>query len=333
MLPKWRRRRGSVIAQHTDAISAGAGRSGPLAVDFGRRGLSCIVVERDDGGIHHPRVRRGNALTIELFRRYGIAEAIKVPRSLGSRAHGLLRRQTHGFEIVRFRLASHGGLRPTRCGFHCPTRGIARSAASARAGCARTRLGDGTRRPAAAGVRHGPLLQPARTLEARDSLSGRLKWHNGPRMFCLQEKNSSANNPDWRSPSAGAFVKQLKFAKFLAAVFLVVGLTAPTTAAPAGAPVEIPVMVPLTGPGALLGETKYRGCRSSRRVSTPAAAIHGRPLHFTFSDDQSNPEVSVQLANGLIAAHSANIVLGGGLTATCARRSRSLRLTDRCSTA
>ena len=53
------------------------------------------------------------------------------------------------------------------------------------------------------------------------------------------------------------------------------------------------------------------------KLVNASGGIHGRPLHFTFSDDQSNPVIALQLASTVINAHTANVVLGGGLAATC----------------
>jgi len=44
--------------------------------------------------------------------------------------------------------------------------------------------------------------------------------------------------------------------------------------------------------------------------------IKGRPLKFVLSDDQTSPQVALQLANGLIAKH-VPIILGSSLVAAC----------------
>jgi len=106
-------------------------------------------------------------------------------------------------------------------------------------------------------------------------------------------------------------------AKLLAVAVLVVGLGARVNAAPEGPPVEIPVIVQLTGPAALLGQIQVPALQLLEKQVNNTGGIHGRPLHFTFSDDQSNPVVALQLASQVINAHTANVVLGGGLAATC----------------
>ncbi|HXP94009.1 MAG TPA: ABC transporter substrate-binding protein, partial [Candidatus Binatia bacterium] len=44
--------------------------------------------------------------------------------------------------------------------------------------------------------------------------------------------------------------------------------------------------------------------------------IRGRPIHFVFHDDQTSPQVSLQLLNAIVANHPA-IVLGSSLAASC----------------
>jgi branched-chain amino acid transport system substrate-binding protein len=45
--------------------------------------------------------------------------------------------------------------------------------------------------------------------------------------------------------------------------------------------------------------------------------IAGRPLQFVYHDDQTSPQVAVQLANDVLAEKPA-VILGSGLLATCA---------------
>jgi 2-polyprenyl-6-methoxyphenol hydroxylase-like FAD-dependent oxidoreductase len=56
----------------------GAGPVGlTLALDLGRRGVRCLLIEREEHSIQLPRMERCNARTMEIFRRLGIAEAIR----------------------------------------------------------------------------------------------------------------------------------------------------------------------------------------------------------------------------------------------------------------
>src|SRR5665213_1714364 len=45
--------------------------------------------------------------------------------------------------------------------------------------------------------------------------------------------------------------------------------------------------------------------------------IDGRPLHFTYGDDESQPQVAVQLATEIIAEHPAALMVTGPV-ANCA---------------
>lgn len=57
----------------------GAGPVGlTLALDLGQRGISCIVVEKNPGPAHQPKMERCNARTMEIFRRLGIAENVRI---------------------------------------------------------------------------------------------------------------------------------------------------------------------------------------------------------------------------------------------------------------
>ena len=65
-------------AADVDVLIAGAGPVGlTLAIDLGRRGLRCLVVEREPGPGALPKMERCNARTMELFRRLGIADRVR----------------------------------------------------------------------------------------------------------------------------------------------------------------------------------------------------------------------------------------------------------------
>ena len=88
------------------------------------------------------------------------------------------------------------------------------------------------------------------------------------------------------------------------------------TAAVSGDPVEIPVILPLTGGGAQIGQADQQGFQVLEKFVNDAGGIKGRPVKFTFFDDQTTPQVSVQLFNQA-AARGAQVVLGGGISAMC----------------
>src|ERR1043165_4104549 len=68
----------------TDVLVVGAGPVGlTLAVDLGRRGVRCMLIERKPAPEFLPKMERCNARTMEIFRRMGLAERI---RAAGLRA-------------------------------------------------------------------------------------------------------------------------------------------------------------------------------------------------------------------------------------------------------
>lgn len=62
----------------TQVIIIGAGPVGlTLAIDLGRRGVRCILIERNETSIQLPKMERCNARTMEIYRRLGIAETVR----------------------------------------------------------------------------------------------------------------------------------------------------------------------------------------------------------------------------------------------------------------
>jgi len=96
-------------------LIAGGGPVGlALAGELGRRGISCILVEQGDGTIVHPRASAHNARTMEFFRRWGIAEAVRKAGVPADFPHTVLYLTSlTGFEIARIERRHHGGGAPT----------------------------------------------------------------------------------------------------------------------------------------------------------------------------------------------------------------------------
>ena len=62
----------------TQVIIVGAGPVGlTLAIDLGRRGVRCILLEQKDAPQFLPKMERCNARTMEIYRRLGIAQKIR----------------------------------------------------------------------------------------------------------------------------------------------------------------------------------------------------------------------------------------------------------------
>src|SRR5262245_42985069 len=62
----------------TQVIIVGAGPVGlTLAIDLGRRGVRCILLEQKDAPQFLPKMERCNARTMEIYRRLGIAQKVR----------------------------------------------------------------------------------------------------------------------------------------------------------------------------------------------------------------------------------------------------------------
>jgi branched-chain amino acid transport system substrate-binding protein len=111
-------------------------------------------------------------------------------------------------------------------------------------------------------------------------------------------------------------IQPSRLAAVLAAGALLL-LAAPGTR-PAGAadPFEIPVIMPLTGGGAFLGTSENQSLGIIEKMVNASGGIKGRPIHFAVQDDQSNPQVAVQLTNGAIAKKPP-VILGSSVVAMC----------------
>lgn len=80
-------------------------------------------------------------------------------------------------------------------------------------------------------------------------------------------------------------------------------------------PYEIPVVLSLTGTAAFLGQTEQQALRILERQVNASGGIRQRPVRFVFSDNESNPQVDVQLMNLIIAKHGPVVIDGGPLAA------------------
>lgn len=86
--------------------------------------------------------------------------------------------------------------------------------------------------------------------------------------------------------------------------------------ASAADPYQIPVIIPLTGPSAFNGQRTQAGLAALEELTNRAGGIAGRPIKFVFQDDQTNPQVAVQLIGALVA-QKAPVVLGSSSVGTC----------------
>ncbi len=81
-------------------------------------------------------------------------------------------------------------------------------------------------------------------------------------------------------------------------------------------PVTINVVLPLTGGGSFLGQQEQIALQRAEAVISEQGGVQGRPVRFAFHDDQSSPQVAVQITTRLLAAKP-NVLMGSGLVAMC----------------
>ena len=113
------------IPASVPVLIVGAGPVGlGLAIELGLRGVACLVIEQGDGTIEHPRANAENARTMELCRRWGVAERVRAEGTPADFPHtALYVTSMNGWELARIDRPTHGGggalaispERPQRC--------------------------------------------------------------------------------------------------------------------------------------------------------------------------------------------------------------------------
>jgi branched-chain amino acid transport system substrate-binding protein len=101
----------------------------------------------------------------------------------------------------------------------------------------------------------------------------------------------------------------LKWALCLAAAALL-------PAAALGADYDLHVIMPLGGGAAFVGKGQQAVLQVLEKSTNKSGGIDGRNLHLIFHDDQTSPQVAVQLATDVLADHPA-VILGSSITAMC----------------
>jgi len=95
------------------------------------------------------------------------------------------------------------------------------------------------------------------------------------------------------------------------ALFLVLALPAP-----AAEPYQMNAILSLSGSGSFLGKSESDGLLAIEGIVNKTGGIAGTPIKFVIADDQSSPQVAVQLTNGLIAK-GVPLIIGSSLVAAC----------------
>jgi branched-chain amino acid transport system substrate-binding protein len=98
-----------------------------------------------------------------------------------------------------------------------------------------------------------------------------------------------------------------------AALAALMGCAAPVKAEQA---FDIPVILSLTGGGSFLGEQEHEALAIEEQLVNRTGGIHGSPVHFSFKDDQSSPQLAVQLSVATLATNPP-VILGSTYVAAC----------------
>ena len=110
---------------------------------------------------------------------------------------------------------------------------------------------------------------------------------------------------------------RLLAAGLLAATLTLSGAGAlPGARARAATPYDINVVMPLSGGAAFLGKAEQRTLDILAAQVNAGGGIQGRPMHFVFHDDQSSPQIAVQLASQIVASHP-TVLIGSSIVAMC----------------
>lgn len=78
----------------------------------------------------------------------------------------------------------------------------------------------------------------------------------------------------------------------------------------------INAILSLTGNGAFLAGGQKKVLELEAEIANARGGIGGRPVRFVFHDDQSSPQVAVQLLNQIMATHPP-VIVGSSLVAMC----------------
>ena len=93
-------------------------------------------------------------------------------------------------------------------------------------------------------------------------------------------------------------------------------LGAPGTAARAAEPYEINVVLPLSGGGSFVGQGQKDTLDALAAYVNGTGGIQGRDLQFVYHDDQTSPQVAVQLTTAILPSHPA-VIMGSSLVGMC----------------
>jgi branched-chain amino acid transport system substrate-binding protein len=104
--------------------------------------------------------------------------------------------------------------------------------------------------------------------------------------------------------------------KRLAAIGICVLLATVPLSSRAADPYQIVAILSETGSASFIGTEEAAALRVAETLANKAGGIRGRPVQFVIEDDQSSPQVSVQLMNAAVSKGAA-VVLGSSIVASC----------------
>ena len=93
-------------------------------------------------------------------------------------------------------------------------------------------------------------------------------------------------------------------------------LVAASTAVRAADSYDINVVLPLTGNASFLGKSEQLSLQLGEKWVNDHGGINGRPLKLIFQDDQTSPQLAVQLTNQILA-QKPTVMFGSALVAMC----------------
>lgn len=94
------------------------------------------------------------------------------------------------------------------------------------------------------------------------------------------------------------------------------GLVALTTGPARAADYDIHVVLPTSGGGAFAGKGQIDSLDAVASVINKAGGLRGQNVRFVYHDDQTSPQVAVQLTNEVLA-QKPKVVMGSSLVAMC----------------
>ncbi len=101
------------------------------------------------------------------------------------------------------------------------------------------------------------------------------------------------------------------------AALLLAALTLAPWGARAADTYDINVILPMTGGASFVGKGQHDSLEALAAVVNKAGGIGGKPLKWIYHDDQTSPQIAVQLANEILA-DKPSVMLGSSIVAMCA---------------